>query len=104
YLFSLSIRLPPRHTLFPYTTLFRSSPLRRAFMGGNGAGSGAGRKPADGNGLHVVGKPFRKVDAIAKCTGQTKFADDLVFPRMLQDRKSTRLNSVTWPSRMPSSA
>ena len=31
----------------------------------------------------VIGKPFRKVDARAKCTGQTKFADDIVLPRML---------------------
>ena len=31
----------------------------------------------------VVGKPFRKVDARSKCTGQTKFADDIVLPRML---------------------
>ena len=39
----------------------------------------------DNNGtpLKVVGKPFRKVDARAKCTGQTKFADDIVLPRML---------------------
>src|SRR5688572_5601577 len=33
--------------------------------------------------LKVVGKPFRKVDARAKCTGQTKFADDIVLPRMV---------------------
>src|SRR3954463_5496833 len=33
--------------------------------------------------LNVVGKPFRKVDARQKCTGQTKFADDIVLPRML---------------------
>jgi 4-hydroxybenzoyl-CoA reductase subunit alpha len=33
--------------------------------------------------LNVVGKPFRKVDARAKCTGQTKFADDIILPRML---------------------
>ena len=33
--------------------------------------------------LKVVGKPFRKVDARAKCTGQTLFADDIVLPRML---------------------
>ena len=33
--------------------------------------------------LKVVGKPFRKVDARAKCTGQTKFADDIVLPRMI---------------------
>jgi 4-hydroxybenzoyl-CoA reductase alpha subunit len=36
--------------------------------------------------LKVVGKPFRKVDARAKCTGQTKFADDIVLPRMLYCR------------------
>src|SRR3954471_23766078 len=33
--------------------------------------------------LNVVGKPFRKVDARAKCVGQTKFADDIVLARML---------------------
>jgi 4-hydroxybenzoyl-CoA reductase alpha subunit len=37
----------------------------------------------NGKSLRVVGKPFRKVDARAKCTGQTKFADDVVLPRML---------------------
>src|SRR5262245_41525861 len=31
----------------------------------------------------VIGKPFRKVDARAKCIGQTRFADDIVLPRML---------------------
>src|ERR671910_415552 len=36
-----------------------------------------------GKPLKVVGKPFRKVDARAKCTGQTKFADDIVLPRMI---------------------
>jgi 4-hydroxybenzoyl-CoA reductase alpha subunit len=37
----------------------------------------------NGKPLNVVGKPFRKVDARAKCTGQTQFADDIVLPRML---------------------
>src|SRR5215472_16050077 len=37
----------------------------------------------NGKTLDVVGKPFRKVDARAKCVGQTKFADDIVLPRML---------------------
>ncbi len=31
----------------------------------------------------VVGRPYRKVDAAAKVTGQTRFADDVVLPRML---------------------
>src|SRR5580765_8060845 len=37
----------------------------------------------NGNDHKVIGKPFRKVDARAKCTGQTRFADDIVLPRML---------------------
>jgi 4-hydroxybenzoyl-CoA reductase subunit alpha len=41
-------------------------------------------KTDNGNGKHkVIGKPFRKVDARAKCTGQTRFADDIILPRML---------------------
>ena len=40
-------------------------------------------KNINGKPLNVVGKPFRKVDARAKCTGQTKFADDIFLPRML---------------------
>ncbi len=31
---------------------------------------------------NIIGKPFRRVDGRAKVTGQTRFADDLVFPRM----------------------
>src|SRR5918995_1008466 len=37
----------------------------------------------NGKPLNVIGKPFRKVDARAKCVGQTKFADDIILPRML---------------------
>ncbi len=33
--------------------------------------------------MKVVGKPRRRVDARAKVTGQTRFADDLLLPRML---------------------
>jgi CO/xanthine dehydrogenase Mo-binding subunit len=41
------------------------------------------KRKQNGDPLNVVGKPFRKVDARAKCVGQTKFADDIVLPRML---------------------
>ena len=33
--------------------------------------------------LKVVGTPVRKIDGLSKCAGVTKFADDLVLPRML---------------------
>jgi 4-hydroxybenzoyl-CoA reductase subunit alpha len=42
-----------------------------------------GNNGNNGKPKKVIGKPFRKVDARAKCTGQTKFADDIVLPRML---------------------
>src|SRR5947209_17634707 len=31
----------------------------------------------------VIGKPRRRVDGRAKVTGQTRFADDIMLPRML---------------------
>ena len=40
------------------------------------------RHASDG-GLRVVGHPLPKVDAVAKVTGRTRFADDLSLPRML---------------------
>jgi 4-hydroxybenzoyl-CoA reductase alpha subunit len=33
--------------------------------------------------LRIIGTPQRKVDAVAKVTGQTRFADDMALPRML---------------------
>src|SRR5881396_4142521 len=38
---------------------------------------------ANRNHLRVIGFPRRRVDARAKVTGQTKFADDIMLPRML---------------------
>jgi 4-hydroxybenzoyl-CoA reductase alpha subunit len=35
------------------------------------------------NRLKVIGEPRRRVDGRAKVTGQTRFADDITFPRML---------------------
>src|SRR2546426_10718727 len=46
FFFFLMIRRPPRSTLFPYTTLFRSPPRGRrlaASRGGHAPGVGAGR-------------------------------------------------------------
>src|SRR5215210_6778232 len=62
----------------------RHSYQKRAFMVTNRNGSDQRKgKGKDGKPLKVIGKPFRKVDARSKCTGQTKFADDITLPRML---------------------
>src|SRR5438874_3544632 len=60
------IRLPPRSTLFPYTTLFRSP--GRGARSGQGEGRGQSRQGVSGQGW---------------ATGRF----------LLLDRKSTRLNS-----------
>src|SRR2546430_11328797 len=70
------IRRPPRSTLFPYTTLFRSQSFHRAvdaFIGG---------PPASRGGLAMAGGRA----AIALGRGAT-------FSAHGPDRKSTRLNS-----------
>ena len=43
--------------------------------------------------LNVIGTPRRRVDGRAKVTGQTKFADDVVLPRMLH----CKLLRSKWP-------
>src|SRR2546426_4994932 len=63
------IRRPPRSTLFPYTTLFRSSS-----EADDTTGSGDGRTMGDVQGA-LVGSP------------------DFDFVLRAEDRKSTRLNS-----------
>src|SRR3712207_8942408 len=71
------IRRPPRSTLFPYTTLFRSDDARAQGDAGEDVVAGDAALRADG--VQVVEEGHR-LD-LAECVG----------PR--EDRKSTRLNS-----------
>src|SRR3712207_8141069 len=79
--FFLMIRRPPRSTLFPYTTLFRSEPAR----------------PPRARALH---HPLAQLAALAALAGlaleHARRQHDrrpVVRERHLLDRKSTRLNS-----------
>src|SRR3712207_7903042 len=89
------IRRPPRSTLFPYTTLFRSETdadvhglVRRAKLIGGGHGSllrrSAGSRPPlnAAQGGEVPASGVRKIDLLP---GRRRTPD--------VDRKSTRLNS-----------
>src|SRR3712207_9278890 len=80
--FFLMIRRPPRSTLFPYTTLFRSaaSPLSRT----TGLGT---RRPGQ---RHTVVQ--RDGDAATQARFG-EFQGALSLQLISQDRKSTRLNS-----------
>src|SRR3712207_7175433 len=74
------IRRPPRSTLFPYTTLFRSDV---GHLGGGGAfDHEVGQEPER---LRLVGGLYRPPHRVPPVTTGGK--------RSLVDRKSTRLNS-----------
>src|SRR2546422_3146346 len=81
------IRRPPRSTLFPYTTLFRSY-YRRAEGSQEGAGSG-GRQSA----AAACRSPssFRVISRVM-CIEQN-LGPHIAQNSALLDRKSTRLNS-----------
>src|SRR2546422_4812897 len=70
------IRRPPRSTLFPYTTLFRSRNVARAEPRGYSAHR-EGPEP-------VCGCPEHEIQGRNSCSGH---------PHTGSDRKSTRLNS-----------
>src|SRR2546426_6757877 len=76
------IRRPPRSTLFPYTTLFRSVLLERQILGAVRERGAQGRRIAD------QGRP-RLVRHVQPLVGIER---DRIRP-LDADRKSTRLNS-----------
>src|SRR3712207_7136817 len=71
WIFFLMIRRPPRSTLFPYTTLFRSL-----------------RTPLP----NIANVPDMNLHPVLVRTGKGDFYEGLDF-RFTGDRKSTRLNS-----------
>src|SRR5260221_3823333 len=77
--FFLMIRRPPRSTLFPYTTLFRSVEARQAKR--------LALSSRDRVGLFTF-------TMMTKAAGDTQFRlSKFSISRRLRDRKSTRLNS-----------
>src|SRR5258708_27390752 len=81
------IRRPPRSTLFPYTTLFRSS---WAAAGGSPAAAAkrSGYEAESAAGLHLSGPASSTVQMLRRKDCRTVADQNLSI-----DRKSTRLNS-----------
>src|SRR3712207_8690253 len=84
FFFFLMIRRPPRSTLFPYTTLFRSRSIRR--VPARGTLLRTWPLPAAEPGERRVAIPAESAAPRAHAT----FPDGSLIVR---DRKSTRLNS-----------
>src|SRR3712207_8180614 len=78
FFFFLMIRRPPRSTLFPYTTLFRSDGGEQAVVGRDAGDDG-------------VGHALRHRDGSDGQAGEEVAPE--VRQRVAGDRKSTRLNS-----------
>src|SRR5690606_41349864 len=97
-IFFFTIRRPPRSTLFPYTTLFRS--VKAGTVSSIGGKNGY-KYITVGN--YRYGHVFKNGNADYHKSG--KFILKKVQPISGKtDRKSTRLNSSHVKSRMPSSA
>src|SRR3712207_8892938 len=80
------IRRPPRSTLFPYTTLFRSVRLARAFAR---EVRGEGVEAAFGEPVSLLRPEARALGRGARFGRELRVADNVSH----LDRKSTRLNS-----------
>src|SRR5207249_12045138 len=102
-LFPSTLPPPPRSTLFPYTTLFRSRV--------NVVLASRSRDKLEALALDLVALPGRTLvvpsdvtDRLAVEALVRKTAEEFGGVDILVDRKSTRLTPVTFRSRMPSSA
>src|SRR3712207_8505160 len=80
------IRRPPRSTLFPYTTLFRSHPVvhEAFFPSGSDDFAVEAARPEDGPAIEAISATFESPEATALLRA---------WWAAVPDRKSTRLNS-----------
>src|SRR3712207_8698583 len=81
------IRRPPRSTLFPYTTLFRSFPVR-GYQGQVNLHWGSGTGAAD-----IFDRPGTPIDAMRGGIVTSAGWQAAGWHVHIRDRKSTRLNS-----------
>src|SRR2546426_6697516 len=82
--FFLMIRRPPRSTLFPYTTLFRSQ-CHGIRAGGAGALQGGGREPA--RPAHRAGRAGSRPPRSEEHTSELQSPCNLVCRLLLEKKK-----------------
>src|SRR3989454_5010776 len=87
FFFFLMIRRPPRSTLFPYTTLFRSV-LERVHMVNPQVGHGATRR------LRAIGAPHARLEVEARSeehTSELQSPCNLVCRLLLEKKKKKKI-------------
>src|SRR3712207_8555570 len=89
--FFLMIRRPPRSTLFPYTTLFRSSPARtrRTSPAAAAAGRPRGCRRSAGSGTRPARPPRRTPRRSEEHTSELQSRQYLVCRLLLEKKKQT---------------
>src|SRR2546429_4711905 len=83
--FFLMIRRPPRSTLFPYTTLFRSLPSRGLSPSSGGAPAGLRAQ----SGAHGAGEAERAAPRSEEHTSELQSRLHLVCRLLLEKKKNT---------------
>src|SRR6266567_7504710 len=90
YFFFLMIRRPPRSTLFPYTTLFRSRrghPARRA-----GGGGGGGARPHRDRKSTRLNSSHSQISYAVFCLKKKKTNHTALLPSQQKNKKHQPLN------------
>src|SRR2546428_4812420 len=82
FFFFLMIRRPPRSTLFPYTTLFRSRVT-----------SATTNEPIAGVNVSVTGTAFGAVTRSEEHTSELQSRSDLVCRLLLEKKKKTAMTT-----------
>src|SRR5947207_11894111 len=89
------IRRPPRSTLFPYTTLFRSTTLK---AGDAGLWTDYAEALALANGQRLEGKPMEAINRALRSeehTSELQSHSDLVCRLLLEKKKKKKYNRTT---------
>src|SRR2546430_10432904 len=91
------IRRPPRSTLFPYTTLFRSLPIERGPM--NGDGSAEAIVAEDNAAIEPIERPLRPNELrefrSEEHTSELQSQSNLVCRLLLAKKKNTAARNAS---------
>src|SRR2546426_9180738 len=96
YIFFLMIRRPPRSTLFPYTTLFRSCFMPEMAIGRKSTTSSGSVRVADSSGRRMMMPQWPEVRRSEEHTSELQSPCNLVCRLLLEKKKNKLSMSYTY--------